>query len=312
MLKMKASAARLNPCAFPDFMAAKKTTSTRKAGSLKINSGTEADPVKPDGFDADAVAEIFAKMQKSRGGNDFDKAFISETENLVSKLFSLLEKVQPLLPTARDDEARLILSGFEMGEGDPAKFLGPEDTLPGDKAAARAVEYSYGHESVGLLIGFLIFQAMAGDKIPPLHQKEFPNSRFKDGLVGGVMNKQFRAAVSRADGSFFRTLADMIERDFLSPPKEGEQVARLLWAKHFLEAAGNPVTKKTVRETAAKRFVEDRYRKIGQRPTPEQIARESALLEWDWKRLWKKHPDLEALRNDPGGRPRERRKRGTK
>jgi hypothetical protein len=223
------------------------------------------------------------------------------------------------------DGINQLFKGFEDGKTAP-EMLSDEsiaEKLPSQAAPLRMLDHGHGHGFRGRLAEFAIYQVreQAGlepvefEGAPPLEETGEPtHPLYADGICGGLLLRQLQDALESGDGAFFRTLAEMIEKDYLEPPNQLDAVGYALQAKLDLEKEGKPVTKKTVREKAERKRAEFLVRRSGKTPTPDLIAREieGANWNWNWKRIWKQHPDIEGLDQDPGGRPATRRKPGTK
>jgi len=230
-----------------------------------------------------------------------------------------------LVESLLEEAASQLWLGYEHGKATPEMLSDQQiaENLPGQDAGLRMLDHGHGHGFHGRLAGFVIYQVREQSGLepvefegvpPPEETKEPTHPLYADGICGGLLLRQLQDALASGDGGFFRTLAEMIEKDYLEPPNQLDAVGYALQAKLELEKEGKPVTKKTVREKAERKRAEYRVRQEGKTPTPDLIAKEieGANWNWNWKRIWKQHPDIEGLDQDPGGRPATRRKPGTK
>jgi hypothetical protein len=164
------------------------------------------------------------------------------------------------------------------------------------------LDHTHGHDIQGRLATDAFYLVM-----PPCEKTvKLLHPIYKEGLCGGLLFRQLQDAYENGDAGFFLKLADMIKARSVASPNVFDPVAYALRAKLKLEDDGKPVTKKAVRELAEKTRAEYLIRSRGQMPSPALIKLEIDRLDWDWKRIWKKHPDLIGLPQDKGGAPRKR------
>jgi len=199
-----------------------------------------------------------------------------------------------------------LFDGFESGKSHHENLSdeGLRALMPGLDAFERKLDFIHGHDFQGRLAA-RAFSHMRSS----VEQTENPgllHPIYREGLCGGLLFRQLQDAYKKGDAGFFRALVGMIETRAIATPKLFDPVAYALGAKLKLEDDGKPVTKKAVRELAEKTQAEYQIRSRGAMPTPDLIKRETDRLCWDWKRTWKKHPDLEDLPKDKGGPPRKR------
>lgn len=281
----------------------KKAVAPKKLGSKTQKSLSSVASDESESVVAQAVGETFGRSWHESTKQRHELKLATE---MIHKMAEAIAEIKPHIRTEKDEEARILLKGFE--EGEERSYA----ASPDDATFSHLLEHVFGHGFHGWQAGNLIFQAQAKAGLRPLIRGEAPLGRFDDGYLGGFMVSKLCEALASEDGGFFRVLSHMIDCDFSAPPKIRDLVAYALNAMGRLERAGIPLTKKAVRLAAEKDFATHELKQGGQIPTPELIRRATDRLTWDWKRIWKKHPDFDRLLQDPGGAPRKRRKPGTK
>ena len=259
----------------------KKAVAPKKLGSKTQKSLSSVASDESESVVAQAVGETFGRSWHESTKQRHELKLATE---MIHKMAEAIAEIKPHIRTEKDEEARMLLKGFE--EGEERSYA----ASPDDATFSPLQEHVFGHGFHGWQAGNLIFQAQAKAGLRPLIRGEAPLGRFGDGYL----------------------LSHMIDCDFSAPPKIRDLVAYALNAMGRLERAGIPLTKKAVRLAAEKDFATHELKQGGQIPTPELIRRATDRLTWDWKRIWKKHPDFDRLLQDPGGAPRKRRKPGTK